>query len=242
MEREFKVGDKVRIRQWDDMAEEFGVDEYGDILCSTKFVEQMKSLCGEEAIIKLIYGINSIGLQFINERYGEDYSWTFSKDMIELIPDVEKCGYTQCLEDMRTAIRKISSLRSSFKCCDLFGCSDIGYILDKFTPLEIIKTIEKCEIKEGDLVRVRDIGKTYSTYADWVVEHIDNKDLCARYAYDGHPSTEELYEVIKIANGTGFNKDRTLAYIGIVYKFSECGYHSCFLVDIDGLKKEGGVK
>ena len=28
---EFKVGDKVRIRQWDDMAEEFGVDKDGDV-------------------------------------------------------------------------------------------------------------------------------------------------------------------------------------------------------------------
>lgn len=47
---EFKVGDKVRIRQWDDMAEEFGLDEEGDIkvlypdlVVSAKF----KHLCGK---------------------------------------------------------------------------------------------------------------------------------------------------------------------------------------------------
>lgn len=47
---EFKVGDKVRIRQWDDMAEQFGLDEEGDIkipypdlVVSAKF----KHLCGK---------------------------------------------------------------------------------------------------------------------------------------------------------------------------------------------------
>lgn len=47
---EFKVGDKVRIHQWDDMVEEFGLDEEGDIklpypdlVVSAKF----KHLCGK---------------------------------------------------------------------------------------------------------------------------------------------------------------------------------------------------
>lgn len=47
---EFKVGDKVRIRQWDNMAEQFGLDEEGDIkipypdlVVSAKF----KHLCGK---------------------------------------------------------------------------------------------------------------------------------------------------------------------------------------------------
>lgn len=47
---EFKVGDKVRIRQWDNMTEQFGLDEEGDIkipypdlVVSAKF----KHLCGK---------------------------------------------------------------------------------------------------------------------------------------------------------------------------------------------------
>lgn len=30
----FKVGDKVRIRSWEDMEKEFGVDSDGDIKCN----------------------------------------------------------------------------------------------------------------------------------------------------------------------------------------------------------------
>lgn len=29
---EFKVGDRVRIRQWEDMEKEFGTDLFGDIV------------------------------------------------------------------------------------------------------------------------------------------------------------------------------------------------------------------
>ena len=43
----FKVGDKVRIREWDDMAKEFKVDKDGDIKTSNKyFCRNMKKYCG----------------------------------------------------------------------------------------------------------------------------------------------------------------------------------------------------
>jgi len=42
----FKEGDKVVVRQWDDMAEEFGRSEMGNILCSCIFTSAMKHLCG----------------------------------------------------------------------------------------------------------------------------------------------------------------------------------------------------
>ena len=33
-----KVGDKVRIRSWDDMEKEFGTDSWGDIKISNNFI------------------------------------------------------------------------------------------------------------------------------------------------------------------------------------------------------------
>lgn len=44
----YKVGDKVRVRQWDDMVEEFGTDEVGRIDTKTgcRFMEEMKKFCG----------------------------------------------------------------------------------------------------------------------------------------------------------------------------------------------------
>lgn len=46
----YKVGDKVRVREWDDMEREFGLTVEGDINCceSYDFIETMKNLCGKE--------------------------------------------------------------------------------------------------------------------------------------------------------------------------------------------------
>lgn len=40
------VGEKVRIRQWDDMAEQYGVDDV-NIPCGAFFMNDMRYLCGE---------------------------------------------------------------------------------------------------------------------------------------------------------------------------------------------------
>lgn len=43
----FKAGDKVRVREWDDMAEEFGVTKNGDINTPIMFSKSMRELCGK---------------------------------------------------------------------------------------------------------------------------------------------------------------------------------------------------
>ena len=44
----YNVGDKVTIRQWDDMAAEFGLNEYGDIkVQKCIFTKLMKKYCGQ---------------------------------------------------------------------------------------------------------------------------------------------------------------------------------------------------
>ena len=46
------VGDVVRIRDWDDMAQEFGVIESGThIRTRPVFLEDMKYLCGQEVMV-----------------------------------------------------------------------------------------------------------------------------------------------------------------------------------------------
>ena len=48
----YKVGDKVRIRKWDDMVSEFGIDEDGDIDCGLiYFNSDMREYCGESMTI-----------------------------------------------------------------------------------------------------------------------------------------------------------------------------------------------
>lgn len=43
----YNVGDKVTIRQWDDMESEFGLDSYGGINVPKAFTESMKQYCGQ---------------------------------------------------------------------------------------------------------------------------------------------------------------------------------------------------
>lgn len=54
-ERMFALGDKVRVRKWDDLVDEFGTDEDGDIDCKSQyFLSAMSALCGTVARISQI--------------------------------------------------------------------------------------------------------------------------------------------------------------------------------------------
>ena len=47
----YQIGDQVTIRQWDDMAAEFGLNEYGEIKVPKIFAVRMKDLCGKTLTI-----------------------------------------------------------------------------------------------------------------------------------------------------------------------------------------------
>lgn len=78
--REFKVGDTVRIRHWDDMKEEFGLDYGEDIKCRHCFTTEMKHLCGRKCKIKAI-DVDEVMLDF--EDKSGNTGWMYSTDMIE---------------------------------------------------------------------------------------------------------------------------------------------------------------
>lgn len=83
---EFKIGDRVRIRQWEDMEKEFGIDLDGDIMTGWYFTKGMRHLCGREAIITEIYG-KGVKLDFDNKT--GDVDWSYTTDMIEKVEDTE---------------------------------------------------------------------------------------------------------------------------------------------------------
>lgn len=82
---EFKVGDRVRIRQWDDMAAEFGFTEIGSIACEFAFTTEMKQLCERSAVITEIDS-HKVCLDFDDGFKGY---WDYSTDMIE--PEEPQC-------------------------------------------------------------------------------------------------------------------------------------------------------
>lgn len=81
-EPKFKIGELVRIRQWDDMAEEFGIS-CGVIVCQCIFTVAMKSLCGKYAEIKDLND-GRVELKFFNCD-GLNTDWGYSTDMIEKV-------------------------------------------------------------------------------------------------------------------------------------------------------------
>ena len=89
---EFKVGDKVRIRQWDDMVKEFG-ENCGIINVGTEtFLYAMKYLCGKIAIIKATDANNYVRLEF-KDNVDDTDGWGYTTDMIEpYTPRVAKVG------------------------------------------------------------------------------------------------------------------------------------------------------
>ena len=78
---EFKVGDRVRIKSWEQMEKEFGINYRGDIKCG--FVSSMSFLCGRTATIESIYG-RIVKLTNWSNNSG-DINWGFSTDIIELV-------------------------------------------------------------------------------------------------------------------------------------------------------------
>jgi hypothetical protein len=66
----YKVGDKVRVRSWDSMAEQFGVDRFGDIkVNNTYFVDAMRKCCGETLTI------TSVNMSSYQTK-GNSWQWT----------------------------------------------------------------------------------------------------------------------------------------------------------------------
>lgn len=80
----FKVGELVRIRQWDDMEKEFGTRFTGSVNCKCFFTDGMKPLCGKYAEIVRLDKDGRVGLKFFNCD-GLNTSWEYSTDMIEKV-------------------------------------------------------------------------------------------------------------------------------------------------------------
>lgn len=70
----FKVGDRVKVREWKDMKKEFGTDCFGSIKCEYYFATGMKKYCGKEFIVEFV-GNNSYTLKNAN-------CWDFTDDML----------------------------------------------------------------------------------------------------------------------------------------------------------------
>lgn len=111
-DRELHIGDRCRIRQWDDMAAEFKV-EGGAIMCDKRphgviFAQEMKPLCGKEFTISSIdhpdyYDDSSFPTRYYSAEGVECMAgrrWTIIASMLEPIesPSFEAADITSLID------------------------------------------------------------------------------------------------------------------------------------------------
>ena len=173
----YKVGDKVRVRQWDDMAKEYGfinsVKRDIDIPGCT-FVNSMKKFCGSVVTISNIVSDNSIYL--IKE---DGYLWYWTNDMFE--PYKVKIVYQTDFIDKETSSRMVEMAEQLEKQPIIFttksnieGCKLSTELMGKIaeeTKEMVKKNIEteiekkKVHLKDEDhLKRVEKIKKKIEYY------------------------------------------------------------------------------
>ena len=77
-----KVGDWVRVRQWDDMQAEYGLNYKGDISVPLVFTSSMRHFCGHWCKITAVYSFDySVEFKFESNNY----HW--SDEMLEPKPE-----------------------------------------------------------------------------------------------------------------------------------------------------------
>lgn len=79
-DRNFKVGDRVVVRDWDDMIEEYGDTEGGTIHCRFGFTDTMRHLCGRTATVTVTDAYKGCIKVDFDDKSG-DTIWSYSSDM-----------------------------------------------------------------------------------------------------------------------------------------------------------------
>lgn len=257
-DRNFKVGDRVVVRDWDDMKKEYGVSEGGTIHCRFGFTDTMRHLCGRTATVTNA-NMGCIGVDF-DDKSG-DTIWSYSSDMFNPIdiqarsktPEAKfKVGDYVTLKEGLTADKGYGGLRllegamydkayhhrmevvavewEEEVNTYYYECKgDFKYAFHYSE--EMLDKWDESKIHEGDTVRVINTGLNYSSYVKWVGEHISDPYMAARFCF-GSPSLDEKYKVIKIAEHE--RNHRPLAYIE---EIDGHAYNKCYLIEVKGLEK-----
>lgn len=117
--QQFKVGDRVQFKTWEEMENEFGVDGCNNIKTYFPFLDVMSDLCGTYATIKEIKGSRII-LEDFTCIYNTN--WNYSLDMLKHAENEPKWVFT---EDEKAILRNIDEdykyiTRDSFGDLELF--------------------------------------------------------------------------------------------------------------------------
>lgn len=198
----YKVGDKVRVREWDDMLKQCGGNDHA-ISCTCIFVDCMKPLFGK------VFTVTEVKTDYSYRLDGEAWIWAFSDDMIypaityreymeKNHPDYIDPGFVAgvlgCPHDK--GFRDFSyTLQCGNNCKKCIECWD-QYMTEAEYKKYVLKEEEEKEMdyKVGDVVKVVKAGG--SEYTSWapkmdeyvgragVVKHLED-DSCQIEGFSG---------------------------------------------------------
>lgn len=243
----FKVGDKVVIKDWDEMVKEYGIDPpSGSINCYPyHFVSSMRALCGEEATITKVYLKNwKVELEF--KKSNLNYSpWNYCMDMIKHVKPQTIVIYQK---DNRVIAKDKTTDRVAMAICspeDEFNFNIGASIaferlvgkdsIDKARKIvEDAREEKRKKIKIGDSVRIIDANKQATRDISFFRENHMDYEFATKYRYCSPIPLIELednYEVVAI----GYNsKGNEMCVIRNKREWTIEGY---YLFSIDGLEK-----
>jgi hypothetical protein len=249
---EFKVGDRVVIRDWDDMEKEFGLNCNGNIECNKTFSQGMRKFCGRVAKITRFNSFDNsvIGLEF--EDGTDTGLYTFSTDMIKKVGENHKptkfqVGDLVTLKDGVDRYDSPGGIRIHDEMFEMGHCKPMEVEAVDDT---IVGTMYTCksehdpyhftfhdaaldkweDIKVGDTVEIVNSGKCYANYSEWVARNVEDKETIAKYAYGFTPRVGTRGKVLQIADHLR-RSDGLLVYI------NDGTTDKCYLIGINGVKK-----
>lgn len=160
----------MKVRAWDDMEKEFGLDASGNIKCRCWFTKQMRDLCGK------IVQIESVS-PHIEAYYIKDDFHTFTDDMLEA--DDFKVG------DRVRIVKNVSHCAeigaTGVICCEFKnGLLDYGVCFDEADP-RFHNCIGNCEKDRGQFVMVDEIEKITTCDEKIVITTVGKTTLARLY-------------------------------------------------------------
>ena len=134
----YKVGDKVRVKKWEDLKSEYEVDEDGYICHGVVFNDEMREYCGKELVI---------GYVGMDEYLCHGNNWLWQDWMFEDVDEYKKIDHESTiinLNDLNTTKSRQIERLMKFIAKDYSITNDLDYDLIRETLLK--------DIRDEDLV------------------------------------------------------------------------------------------
>ena len=131
------------------------------------------------------------------------------------------------------ALDKVTGETAEARCnpIDEFDfCTGAKLALDRLLNSTIRVDDKDSTIRVGDRVSIIGTGKMYTTNTEWIIEHIDDKELLCRYAYGDSLGYHDGVYIVE-------DKEFIVLYINGGRAFIKGNGGRCYLIGLDGLKK-----